>query len=375
MDRDGAPLRADGPLLAVGLEPVDEAQLIQRALVGPGDSEAWLVSAEGEVGLPAELPITHYDMTGACSEPHDHVVWDPTDLDPDRYYLSLTQLMVTAAVENGYRPPPGSEHQMEDGVAPATMPVIAVALRAAAGHPQGVRQAMDSLAGGQLSDLVEYVYSVRDPSPALGTYLGMISTLLKGRKGSGRRGVERAVQDAWRSLAPVEEIVRTAAASQSVRRLDLDEWLRSRRVLVVTMPDEPPIGHQQALLALAAAARWNRPDPQRPKHWAYRDLGKPRFLGSQPSLQLLVCTRHSSHSDSWDEEHEPDVQGRPSPQPYKFPSLLFGAAADQRATAATRRRVGHEVAAPAPGQMLFVTGRYLEPIIPDRGRSALPSHR
>ncbi len=380
----GAPMFAQGRVLAVGLEPGHAQQLMLGVLGLP--EPTMLVSGAADPGIAAHLETMHYDLTASCESSHSHVVWDPAQLPIDQYTY-ICQDLILGASDAAARFEP-SAHVPGDLAAfiPPEMwtvsPVICVALRSAHDGGHGLRAAMDWLAGGQLAQLVAYYRSVSGPEPPPLVTLG--EQLVAGPADAR----DQAVLTAWQALAPIEEITRSCSIRHAAADLDLAAWLGSASTLAVSLPDAAPTGYGQAVAAMLAAANYVREsaiagDVNRlnripiPSIW--RGCRKPALWEAWSSKKLadtirfdrmLVLADDSSQFASWaSSRYEWARQSEPA-----FPLLLLGAHADAQSLQLAAAMARSPVSPSPPGQLILVSPGAQMPLWPAPGSGpALPS--
>lgn len=349
--RGGEPWFAERGVLATGLEANDRDALILDALAGVGPEPGTVICEGPELGPLGARTVVHYDMTGSCRGEHPHVVWDPASR-VCRENFPAQLLMKTADPEIMNAGTNLAEHQRPEigglatGFAWVLIPAVLWAA-ASAGH--GVREAMNWLSSSkQLARVAAYCRSMGNTRMAEYIDEMMESSAVR----------QQSVYLAWQALAPVEEIMRTVAASQVVERLDVGSWLGARSVLAISLPSNATEGQQQIVAAIVTLAdtvriekeyRAGQNTPATPGVW--RDLPRPRHWprrGEWPSW-FLVTTASSSQFAEW--------AGSPEELMMGCHDLLLGARADQESLGLVSALVGRDLPAPPAGQRIHVRAR------------------
>jgi len=301
------PVIGDDTVLAVGLEEADAEALIIGAFAGP--EPGILMSNGPEFMLVEGRSVTHYDMTGACHGGHPHVIWDPRDL-PTDVVTEVSSALLSAAADPGgtWEPPEGiplekASLMLRPGSFTA-LPIICVLLSVAAGSGYGVRELMDWLSTGQLSDVTAAYRS------KCGSHVPRFVTMVEDLLNGPDLPRQNAVQLAWRALAPIEEIERITASGQMVEGLNVDSCLSEGKLLAITVPLEMPLSYPTLtyvgiantvlglLLPNVGGARHKKSAISALCVWSGLPMPLEARLGVA-GVRTLVLNRSAAHFASW----------------------------------------------------------------------------
>lgn len=284
---EGGPVAGQDRVLAAGLETHDEEILLTQAASSGGPVA--FICHDASVVPVVSRPVLHFDLTFTCQENHPHVVLDPAALPAPTPPVSVLQELVTGSGDPSgtWKPPeaaPGDFASLIRDDMWTVLPVAAGAVWAAMAAGHGVREAMDWLSSGQLTQIAAYCRSLAgaDPPPLV--------TMMESLAHGPAQARDDAVLAAWHALAPVEEVLRlTADAGLRADAFDPWGWLSSQALLLVTVPDPVSVSHQQMIKGLLNATdnvqfsagrsgdQWTQATTvwhhvAKPVHWAWNNL-------------------------------------------------------------------------------------------------------
>jgi hypothetical protein len=242
---------AYGDLLAFGLKESEQCAVVVNAIRHRSGSQAIVVVGDAwmtatVMGQIEGQPYFHFDCTGRCDSRHPHIVWEGSSGAIEAALVTSSALMkpVLSTLPPMSADERGALEWRVGGILALTMTVAGIA-----GY--GARQIMEALSAGRVREIRDtYVQTAiaagitTDPRWTKLTPLWQTLNEVLNHP----QNLYDASTLAWRSLAPIEEVVRTVRASNSLMADFNPDRLR-HAVTVVTLPE----GSDPSLLVIPRA--------------------------------------------------------------------------------------------------------------------------
>lgn len=216
----------------------------------------WVTEGEEPTGGWSSLyqvPVLHYDFTSSCQLEHSHVAWSATSKELQvaiNAAMRLVQPLLrpesdayrNARLEALSREVEAIKRETGFGIVPDVHPdtwtctaVLAAVMWAAGCQGRGPADAIGWLSAGQLKGIRDYCISRarsigKDNIPLWGNLDAALAS----------PDLPYVVSVVWQALAPFEEVIRRSSfARPGLQMLDVDHWLATSNLLIVTLPAQP----------------------------------------------------------------------------------------------------------------------------------------